>query len=543
METYFMTNQYYNFTDPAVSFAIVDGMGYNREMLKITEAFDNFPPAIQFTSGTFNYGEQTGGSSVDYLVNVPAIPTGTPYVPGNNVAGLLSVTNTGPVTLRVSLGETKGVRIGSAGAAVAGDLKAGGIYTFVYDGTVWYTLEMSTRYLGIAESKVGAAEADRDSAAADAAAAAAQVPFAQLDESNAATDAATASGAATAALASASTAAGFATTASSQASAASQSATTAGQRANAATTSNNTAQAAASNATSAASAAAGHATTAANNAAAAADSEQDAEDAAIAAQDILTDPGFNNRVRDAIRDVEMVVGSCEWFSTNQNPNTTYPGTTWVRLPANVSLLMAALDGTDVLQQVGSDTVTLTTATMPSDQHTVPNATSSSTGLAITLSNVDFGNPTISTFSFALKQTTSALGSPVTVSNAAVTASIASAGEHQHTLNATDPNGLASQPARVRGQYNPPLTVGFRNFLNAGAHTHSLTAPNHSHTFNVGSHSHSTTLPSHSHDMTFGPHSHFLTIGSHNHTSSLAVSSVGDGTAFSVVNSNLKLVAW
>lgn len=74
-------------------------------------------------------------------------------------------------------------------------------------------------------------------------------------------------------------------------------------------------------------------------------------------------------------------GSVHWFATNVDPNAKYIGQTWIRVPApEKTIRIAKTDGSDLLQQGGADTVTVTRANLPAEQLNV-------TG---TISNTDLG---------------------------------------------------------------------------------------------------------------------------------------------------------
>lgn len=537
-----MTNSYYNFTDPAISFAVVDGLAYNREMTKVTEAFDNFPPAIQFTSGAFNYGVQTGASPIQYIVNVPAIQPGTNYDVGNNIAGRLLYTNTGATTLSVSLNAALEVFMSSAGPTVANDLKADGIYTFVYDGSRWITLEMSTRYLGIAEQKA----VDAANSAATAATAKTTAESYVVPAANSAATAFSASGSAVLSYDTANQKASDAIlqrlTAINAAAAASDSAITAGQRATAATNSATAAQSSANSANTSLGTANAANASAFNSQQSASVSEAEAADAYADAQDILTDPGLQERIHQVVLEVELVVNSVELFAANIDPNTLHPGTTWVRLPASASLQMVALsDASDVLQIVGQDTAALTSSTTPAHSHEVPPVTTSNTTPTITMGNTNLGSPNVANDIATTKSSSFSAGSVLTTTGYAYSITVQPAGAHYHVARTVIPNAGGVVTGQIKG--TNLTTAGNLTLNTTGDHNHSLTAPQHTHGFTLGPHAHSVLLPDHDHTLTLPPHAHTITLGPHTHTGNFASGATGSGTAFSVLNSNIKLVAW
>lgn len=78
----------------------------------------------------------------------------------------------------------------------------------------------------------------------------------------------------------------------------------------------------------------------------------------------------------AIIDSVYPVNSAHFFADTTNPNATWPGTTWARIPgAGKTVRLANSTGSDVLQQGGSDTATITTANMAPHIHPVDIKTS------------------------------------------------------------------------------------------------------------------------------------------------------------------------
>lgn len=70
------------------------------------------------------------------------------------------------------------------------------------------------------------------------------------------------------------------------------------------------------------------------------------------------------------------IGSVHFFTDTTNPNVTWPGTTWARIPgAGRTLRLANNSGSDVMQQGGSDSVILSQSNIPPHKHTVNITTS------------------------------------------------------------------------------------------------------------------------------------------------------------------------
>lgn len=540
-----MTNQYYNFTDAAVPGSVVDGLKYNQEMTKITVAFDNFPPPVEFTSGAINYGAQPSGQPVNtYSIPVTAIPSGTPYVAGNNVAFQVATTNTGASQLQVSNNGLRNLLIGAAGNAVAGDFRVPAIYTAVFDGTIWRTLEMSARWFGIAEVQAPLAEARRDAAMASAAAASVSEGQASASAAAAAIDASAATTSrtnATASQNSASTSASNAGASQSQANNSAAQATSAQNTAAGAATTATNAATTATNANTAAQASATHAETKNQEALA---SAQAAADAAAEAVNIPTAPDFADRVEAALKEMEFPVGVVELFASSVDPNTWFTGMTWVKLPPHVSLMMASADGSDILDEVGVDAITLDLDKMAAHSHVTPPRTTS----AVAAIQVVTGTKTGWTASMA------GVGVVAIIGPASLTPTVGTfdygalplplAGDHIHQYNVARANSFPS-PAQIVFNNTSGPAQNFTVTDTAPDHSHTVQQPSHQHTLTMPNHSHTVPAPAaHGHDIT-PDHNHEKTqIPPHIHVASFTVDNfVGSATPFSVVNSNVKLIAW
>lgn len=73
----------------------------------------------------------------------------------------------------------------------------------------------------------------------------------------------------------------------------------------------------------------------------------------------------------ALFNMRYPVGKVEWFANDVNPNAIWQGSTWARIPgAGKTIRLANSTGSDVLQQGGSDSVTLTGANLPPHVHPV-----------------------------------------------------------------------------------------------------------------------------------------------------------------------------
>ena len=529
-------NQYYNFDDPAEQDTIVDAEAYNRQMQNITAAFDVIPSASQLSAGTLNFGTSTGANN-HYSVTVNSI---TAMILGTNVAMKASFTSSGPADITLNTFPYTGITFLGQYVA-AGDIKSGGIYTFVYDGQFFQCLQMSTRYFGNAAGDAATAAAREADALASRNAAAISANNAANSATTAASRVAPAQASATAAAGSASTAATRATAAAGSATAAKSSEDSARQQegyaTNAAGVASDNAAAAAGNA----SITATSATNAANSATAAAGSATTAANAATTAVGIPTSPTFSDRVKAVILDTEMRVGTVEFFAVGSNPATDFPGTTWVKLPPHVTIRMANATGTDVLTTGGAETVSLALVNLPAHTHGFALAamaatdlgtkttssfdygtkTTSGTGLSGTSSSFDYGTKTLSTYNFAA----------LTTNNT---------GAHNHTVVGTAASNLGF--GNVKSSVNDPVT-GVTTLSTAGAHTHTFNMGAHSHTIAMGAHSHTFTIAAHNHTVDIDDHTQTFVMGSHNHSGAFDISGAGGATPVNVLNSCLMLEAW
>lgn len=79
----------------------------------------------------------------------------------------------------------------------------------------------------------------------------------------------------------------------------------------------------------------------------------------------------------ALFNMRYPVGKVEWFANDVNPNAIWQGSTWARIPgAGKTIRLANSTGSDVLQQGGSDEITLSDANIPPHVHDVDIDTSS-----------------------------------------------------------------------------------------------------------------------------------------------------------------------
>ncbi|QAX98295.1 putative tail fiber protein [Escherichia phage EcSzw_1] len=187
------------------------------------------------------------------------------------------------------------------------------------------------------------------------------------------------------------------------------------------------------------------------------------------------------------------VGIVTWFATNQNPNTTLAGMTWTYLNEGVgrTVRIGAANGSDVKSVGGADTVTLSVGHIPSHTHS----------FSATTSSFDYGTKT--------SNTTGA-------HTHSVSGSAASAGSHNHAIS-----WIGQNSTHYSGGGGGKIGTGPGYTDAGGAHTHTI----------------SGTAAS------AGNHAHTVGIGAHTHTVSGNTGGTGSGSAFSVVNLFIRLMAW
>lgn len=177
-----------------------------------------------------------------------------------------------------------------------------------------------------------------------------------------------------------------------------------------------------------------------------------------------------------------------FFAENKNPNTIFPGTTWKYVGEERTIRLGKMDGSDLKELGGFDSVTLTMANMPAHSHSFSGTSSA----------FDYGTRTTSGFDYGTKG-----------SNAA--------GYHSHTNNIV--------------------------FGHNGNGSYGTFACGDSQTNDLGLRAATTAAGDHAHSIWIGAHDHTVGIGAHNHTLSGTTGSMGSGTSFSVTNSYIKLMGW
>lgn len=256
----------------------------------------------------------------------------------------------------------------------------------------------------------------------------------------------------------------------------------------------------------------------------------------LAGANILPDESKQNQLLTAIQTLitEAVnaakyvpdVGELFITSKNINPNTKYPGTTWVYLGEGLNLRTGKADGSDVGTTTGSDSVTLAAANLPAHTHSIGGSTGSSTDTAATTSSFDHGTKTSSSTD---------LGTKTSSSFDYGTKSTSGAGGHDHAQRAWRSSGGGSNTYIDRNTYG-----------NAGCEDNSsrtTSVGDHSHSVGIGAHSHTIAMGAHTHTVGIGAHTHTVTVPAHNHSLPANTGSVGSGASFSVVAKSKLVMVW
>ncbi|QQK88184.1 hypothetical protein [Providencia phage PSTRCR_127] len=187
----------------------------------------------------------------------------------------------------------------------------------------------------------------------------------------------------------------------------------------------------------------------------------------------------NNAGGMATINVVYPVGVVMWFAQNKNPNSLFPGTKWVYVGENKTIRLANSNGSNVMTSGGNDNVALSAGHMPSHTHSFSGTTS--------------------WFDYGSKGTSGGgahdHGVPYSVG-------------HNNNLHIAN-----IDQSSFKGESKPLSLNGLRNV------EYKLRTDSN------------------------GNHSHSVAIGGHNHTISGTTGGAGSGSAFSVVNSYVMLMAW
>lgn len=219
-------------------------------------------------------------------------------------------------------------------------------------------------------------------------------------------------------------------------------------------------------------------------------------------------------------DLFTPVGTVIFRGDAANPNQLFPGTTWVKLPANQVIRTAAENASDVLTTGGADSVSLNNDNLPSHSHTFSNGSTSQSG------------------------------------NHSHRVWTGAAGGHAHSAY-TDAQGNHIHRAwtDVQGAHQHNFNFIYGDFRNTGANIPA--GPGTGSVVNLqtdvqGNHSHNVGMDgagNHGHNITVnavGAHDHAAAMdpaGNHTHTVTGTIGLTGSNSPFSVVNAHVKLVGW
>ena len=178
------------------------------------------------------------------------------------------------------------------------------------------------------------------------------------------------------------------------------------------------------------------------------------------------------------------VGIVIFFAENKNPNTLFPGTTWKYVGEERTIRLGKMDGSDLKELGGFDSVTLTAANMPAHSHSFSGTSSS----------FDYGTKTVSTFDYGTKTTNTT-------------------GGHAHGILGGYCGLGSGSGSWVDGHF---ANTQFHSTNGAGDHAHTVWV---------------------------GSHNHTVDIGAHTHSFSGSTSAVGSGGQFSITNPYIKLMGW
>ncbi len=99
-------------------------------------------------------------------------------------------------------------------------------------------------------------------------------------------------------------------------------------------------------------------------------------------------------------DAVYPIGIVMFFAENKNPNTIFPGTTWKYVGEERTIRLGKMDGSDLKELGGFDTVSLSVANMLAHAHT----------FSATSGAFDYGTKTVSAFDYGTK-TSNTTGEP------------------------------------------------------------------------------------------------------------------------------------
>lgn len=210
----------------------------------------------------------------------------------------------------------------------------------------------------------------------------------------------------------------------------------------------------------------------------------------------------------------------------RNPNTLFPGQTWIRVGQGQTFRGCQDNETDLGTNAGSDSVSLAAANIPGHSHSVSITTGAGGAHGHTITVAAGG---------AHAHTASTAGGGAH----GHTASTASNGNHYHEYGGDDQlNIMGAIYSRMAGWYDADSDndhqAKWYKTNTTGAHTHGVTVAG------VGNHTHGVTV------NTAAAHAHSASASqqaAHTHSVNGTTGSTGNGSGFSVLNKVTYIAAW
>lgn len=236
------------------------------------------------------------------------------------------------------------------------------------------------------------------------------------------------------------------------------------------------------------------------------------------------------RLAQFIADKQRPLGSLiEYGDKNKDPNTDFPGQTWVRMTAGYSLRVAEADDSNTGTQGGNDEVVIGINNMPSHDHELTGAKAASAG--------QHGHNARASDAGGHGHGGSYVGGGGAHGHGGA---IGGAGGHDHEYAGDDQLGNAGAIySRNAGRWYDAHSDQKRQSLMykvswVGDHSHALSI------YGVGDHTHGLSI------AWDGNHSHAITVdanGAHEHALSGKTRTTGSGAKLNVLNRVVFVAVW
>lgn len=236
-----------------------------------------------------------------------------------------------------------------------------------------------------------------------------------------------------------------------------------------------------------------------------------------------------------LADVVHPIGSLIAFGDkNKDPNTIFPGQTWVRLAGQRSLRVCKADESDLGTLFGSDALTLTTAMLPAHDHPLDSA-------GATAATVTAGRHGHASTMGSAGNHNHGQNQTQVAGNHVHGASIGAAGGHDHEYVGDDNlgrDGGAIETGRQAGRYDADSDQSrwakYYKVSYVGDHAHTVSigaAGDHTHQFNLNAD---------------GNHVHSLSIienGEHVHRITGKTGTAGGASQIDITNASIGVAVW